>query len=124
VYATFDGSTNAPTVYPDYVSLNDVEQQMLVQVNASLPQGAVGQLYYGTLHVVSSTPTFQPPFVWSVMPGSPALPPGLTIMTAGDGAGGIITGIPTREATYDFMIRVADTQGHTVDRNFNIKIGL
>jgi hypothetical protein len=123
-YATFDGSTNPITLYPNSVSQAQLENQILIQVKAvSLPQGQVSRAYSGSLQTVSGTPNWQPPFSWSLMPGSPGLPPGLNILTGGDGTG-IITGIPTRDGVFDFIVRVTDGQGRTVDRSFAIKITL
>jgi hypothetical protein len=121
-FGSFDGSTNPIVVYPDSVSLNQLENQILVQVNAiSLPLGSVGQPYMGTLQTVSGTPNWQPPYSWSLMPGSPGLPPGLNISTGPNGFG-IVSGVPTRDGFFDFVIRVTDGQGRTVDRSFAIKI--
>jgi hypothetical protein len=121
-YGWFDGSTNPPIVFPNSLSLSQLEDQMLIQVNAvSLPGGNVNRAYSGLLQTVSGTPNWQPPFSWSLMPGSPGLPPGLHFLSGGDGSG-IITGTPTRAGVYDFIVRVTDGQGRTVDRSFSIKI--
>ena len=41
------------------------------------------------------------PLTWSIIPGSEALPPGLTL------ANGVISGTPTTEGTYQFQVQAA-----------------
>jgi hypothetical protein len=64
---------------------------------------------------------WQAPFYWFLAPSSTPMPPGLQIMTGGDGSG-LIYGIPQQLGMYDFVIRVMDSLGHTVDRSYAIRI--
>jgi len=122
IWGSFDGTTNAPAVYPNDLSVTELEIQVLVQVSPQyLPAGVIGANYVGQLQALSSSPNFAPPYFWSLAPNSPGLPPGLQIMTGGDGSG-LIFGTPTQEGTFDFIVRVTDSQGHTVDRSYAITI--
>ena len=95
---------------------------MLIQIlPVWLPVGYVGSAYSASLQLNASTPNFQQPYSWSLTPGSPGLPPGLILATQADGSG-LITGQPMLNGFYDFLIRVTDAQGRTVDRSYSIKI--
>lgn len=122
VWGSFDGSTNEPTVYPNDISILNLENQMLIQVTPPyLPDGTAGITYAATLHTAASTDNWTGPFSWSLAPGSPALPPGLGIITSG-GSTGQISGTPIQAGYFDFVIRVTDSQGRTVDRSYSIRI--
>ena len=122
IWGSFDGTTNAPTIYPNDLSVNGLEDQMLIQVlPVWLPQATVGVSYSGVLTVHPSTPNFTAPYNWSLTPGSPALPPGLVIGTQSDGTG-LIAGQPMVNGFYDFIVRITDAQGRTVDRAYSIKV--
>jgi len=125
IWGSFDGTTNVPVIYPNDVSITDMENQVLVQVSPPyLPAGVVGVEYSANLYVQASTSNWQPgpdgP-TFELAPGSPGLPPGLQIMRDTNGSG-LIYGYPSAEGTYDFVIRVADSLGHNVDRSFAITI--
>ena len=122
IWASYDGSTNVPTLYPNDVSIFALENQMLIQVSPPyLPDGTVGQPYDSQLQTAASTPNWQAPYTWSLAPGSPGLPPGLSLDTAGSNTGRV-SGTPTQDGFFDFIIRVTDSQGRTVDRSYSIRV--
>lgn len=122
IWGSFDGSTNVPTLYPNDVSITALENQMLIQVTPQyLPDGKVGSPYAAHLQTAASTPNWQGPFSWSLAPGSPALPPGLGISAVGFN-GGLISGTPVQDGFFDFVIRITDSQGRSVDRSNSIRI--
>jgi hypothetical protein len=122
LWGSFDGTTNVPTLYPNDVSIFDLENQMLIQITPpNLPDGTTGVDYFAELQTSGSTPNWQGPFLWSLAPTSPALPPGLFIGADGFDTG-LISGNPYQEGTFDFIIRVTDSQGRTVDRSAYIRI--
>jgi hypothetical protein len=128
VWGSFDGTTNAPVVYPNGTSITNLENSVLIQVSPSSPvTNGVVQLPNGTVGVDYSI-TFsgftavggQPPYSWSLAPGSPALPPNLVL-----NANGTISGAPdssTAGLTFDFVIRMTDAGSRFVDRAFAITI--
>lgn len=123
LWASFDGTTNAPTLYPNDVSIFDLENQMLVPVTPQyLPVGSPNVSYSVELQTRDNPPNWQGPFTWSLAPNSPALPPGLNIFTDGYSSGNI-TGFPIQAGTFDFVLEITDSQGHTVDRSTFIQIG-
>ena len=77
MWASYDGSTNPPVVYPNGTSIAAIESQMLMQVTSTtLPPGNVGVAYATQL---TGSGGSGPPFTWSLAPSSPALPPGLAL---------------------------------------------
>jgi hypothetical protein len=118
IWGSFDGSTNAPIVYPIGTSIYNLENQVLIQISPFyLPAGAVGQPYQAQLQTVGATPNWTAPFTWSLAPGSFGLPPGLGISAAG-----LISGTPTAGGFYDFVVRVTDGLGRTAQRSYSINL--
>lgn len=114
---SFDGSTNAPIVYPDGTSIANLENQLLIAISPGLlPNGKVG-VPYGAGGPTFSATGGQPPYSWSLAPTSPGLPPGLFL-----GSDGTLAGTPTQDGTFDFTIMLTDAGGRTVDRPYFITI--
>ena len=116
VYGSFDGTTNDPVVYPNGTSITNLETDVFIQFSpATLPNAANGAAY----SVVLSATGGQPAYTWSLATNSPGLPAGLTLSP-----GGVISGIPTQNGVYDFMIQMMDSASptHTVRKNYFITI--
>jgi hypothetical protein len=127
-WGSFDGSTNLPVVYPNGTSTLNLETAVFIQVApVYLPEGRVTSTpvqtnyYAGALGVTSYTPAFTPPVTWAMAPGSSGLPPGLALSTL-NSTNGVISGVPTTTGTFDFVIRVTDSQARTTDRSYYIKV--
>jgi hypothetical protein len=121
-WGSFDGTTNAPVVYPNDVSVFDLENQVLIQVTPFFFPDAMENSYYSVdLQSQGSTANWSAPFTWALASGSPGLPPGLSI-TTGAGGVGIISGTPFQAGFFDFVIEVTDAQGRKVDRSYSIKV--
>jgi hypothetical protein len=73
---------------------------LTITTNSPLPGGTVTQAY-GPVPLAASGGT--PPLTWDLAPGSPALPNGLTLSSAG-----VLSGIPTTAVTVSPMFRVRD----------------
>jgi hypothetical protein len=118
-WASFDGSTNAPILYPNAASLAALEQQAFIQVSPPfLPAGAFGTFYTATLSVSGGTA----PYAWSLSPLSSPLPPGLSLDQSGDGSEATISGTPGVPGNYTFIVRVTDSGGLLVDTAYVIQI--
>lgn len=118
VWGSFDGSTNAPIVYPSGTSIYNLENEVLIQISpAYLPAGAVGSLYQVQLETSGATANWTAPFTWSLASSSMALPSGLGISTVG-----LISGTPTIEGFYDFTIQVTDSAGRVAQRSYSINL--
>jgi len=122
VWGSFDGSTNAPIVYPNGTDITNLENQVLIQlspVGPDLPVGTVGVNYTNVFNGFAATGG-QPPYTWGLAGGSPALPPNLVLHP-----NGTITGAPapsTAGLTFDFVIRMTDAGSRFVDRSYAITI--
>jgi hypothetical protein len=112
-WASFDGSTNIPVLYPNGTSYQNLANQLLIQISpATLPNGVNGAAYPATTFTASGG-SFQPPFTWSAT----GLPSGLTLS-----AGGTISGTPTQSGTFDIVIILTDSLSRTVQWNYTITI--
>jgi hypothetical protein len=121
-WASFDGSTNAPILYPNSASLAALEQQAFIQISpSSVPAGAFGVNYNATLSVSGGTA----PYSWDTTPISGSLPPGLGLAqnsSPDDGSQATISGTPGIPGTYVFTIRVTDAGGLSVDMTYAITV--
>jgi hypothetical protein len=104
IWGSFDGTTNAPIIYPNGASLVNLEAEALIQISPpppALPNGVSGVAY----SVTNSASGGTPPYSWALAPGSAALPAGLTLSTDG-----VISGTPTNSRTYNnIVIRMTDS---------------
>jgi len=115
-WGSFDGSTNAPEVYPNGTTLAQLEALLTgpAITTSGLPTANIGVNYSAQLTALGG----QPPYTWSLSPTSAGLPAGLNISSSG-----LITGIPTGPgAIYDFSIRVTDSTGVFKDSAFTITV--
>ncbi|MCU0782831.1 MAG: Ig domain-containing protein [Verrucomicrobia bacterium] len=129
IWGSFDGTTNAPVVYPNGTSVENLENQVLIQVSptgpvtngvVTLPNGTVGSDYAGVFSGFTVLGG-QAPYAWGLAPGSPALPPNLIL----NPNVGTISGAPTNSTaglTFDFVLRMTDAGARFVDRPYAIKI--
>lgn len=113
VWGSFDGTTNAPVVYPNGTSIENLQNQVLVQVSpASLPVATKG-VAYGPVNFSATGGAFSPPFTWSAAD----LPSGLNLTSAG-----ILSGTPTQNGTFDFTLMLQDDLGRSVQWLYTIII--
>jgi hypothetical protein len=113
IWGSFDGTTNAPTVYPDGSSIDNLQYQILVNVTPSaVPNGRAGAVY-GPVTFIATSTFFVAPFVWSAA----GLPPGLSLSSSG-----VLSGIPTQSGNYVFTLTVTDSMSRSVQWNYSITI--
>jgi hypothetical protein len=101
-WASFDDSTNAPILYPNTASIQELENQMVITISpTTLPDGANNAAYPTTQFSATGG---SPPYFWSLGAGAP---PGLTLSTDGE-----LSGTPNGNAgPYDFTIQLTDSSG-------------
>ncbi|SPE54972.1 putative Ig family protein [Verrucomicrobia bacterium] len=119
IWGSFDGTTNAPIVYPNGASIADLENQIFIQITpGGLPSGSFGAAYSVQLQSQGQTASWVAPYTFAVASASPGgLPPGLTISSRG-----LISGTPSQSGDYNFVLQVTDADGRTINRNFDIYI--
>jgi hypothetical protein len=118
IWASFDGTTNDPVLYPNGTSLANLANQVLVQLSpATLPVGtnSVPPVPYPATTFVAVGGPFTPPYTWSLPSGG--LPSGLTLSS-----GGTISGTPTQSGTFDFTLQLTDINSNSVQWNYTITI--
>lgn len=117
ILGSFDGTTNAPIVYPNGTSIVNLENQMLIGISpGTLPDAQVGVPYAnGNLQLTATGG--QVPYTWSLAPNSPGLPPGLFLLP-----NGTIGGTPTQDGTFDFSVLLTDGGGRTIVHPYFITI--
>ena len=115
LWASFDGSTNDPVVYPNGTSLANLENQIIMQITPSILTSGTNGVTYPTVNFTAQGG--QPPYTWSAS----GLPPGLTFdMVTQNLTGtpsGAVTGVP-----YDITIQLIDSVNRTVNMNYPITI--
>lgn len=113
IWASFDGTTNAPVVYPNGTSIDNLQYQILVDVApATVPAGKAGTAY-GPVTFTATSSLFVPPFTWSAA----GLPPGLSLSS-----NGILSGTPTQSGSSVFTLTVTDSMSRSVQWNYSITI--
>jgi hypothetical protein len=120
IWGSFDGTTNAPIVYPNGTSIANLSAEALIQISPpppTLPDGTNGVSY----SVVLSATGGQSPYTWLMTTNSAGLPPNLTLS-----AGGVISGMPTNciiNTPYDNIeIQMNDSSGRSVTMVYSITI--
>jgi hypothetical protein len=117
IWGSFDGSTNPPVVYPNGTSIANLENEALMQISpAALPNATNGVHYSVSLSASGGTPSY----IWSLAPGSGALPAGLSLSP-----GGVISGTPTQSGMFDIVVQVTDSSFPTplsVQINYSLTV--
>ena len=119
LWGSFDGTTNAPVVYPNGTSIVNLAAEALIQIfppPPTLPNGNNGVSYNVPFTVVAGG---VPPYTWALAPNSAGLPTGLSL------SGGVISGTPTQSGTYDnIVIQMTDssTPPRTVQMTYSLTI--
>jgi len=118
IWASFDGSTNPPVIYPQGRSLRDLEDMVLNLLSIqplALPYGVVGEYFQVTFTVDGG----QAPYSFSLAEDSPGLPPGLELSP-----GGVLLGTPRTAGVYEFVLQVQDAQGRRKLQPYSLTIRL
>jgi len=119
IWGSFDGTTNAPIVYPNGTSVANLAAEALIQISpASLPNGT-NNVPYPT--VTLSATGGQTPYVWALASGS-ALPPGLTLSQTSGVNYATISGTPTNSGPYVITVQMTDAGNRVVAVNYAITI--
>lgn len=124
VWASYDGSTNDPVVYPDGMSIQNLENEILVQIAPTSLADATNHVAYTpvTFTATGGAFTYNPAPTWtsSSLPSAPpssGLPPGMSLSS-----GGTLSGTPTQSGTFDFYVIMTDALGRSVQWFYSINI--
>lgn len=124
-WASFDGSTNAPIVYPNGQGIADLLSQILITVTltnstgsfSTMPPGTNGVPYNLTLNVTGG----QPPYTLTA-PNFSTLVPGLTFNGVTNGVSASISGTPNTPGSFNFDLLIQDSGNRVVNLNYPITI--
>jgi hypothetical protein len=119
IWASFDGSTNPPVIYPQTLNLSQYTNSLFMYVaNHSIPNAKVGQAY--RVQFVAGGSGGTPPYTWELAPQSPALPVGMNLTPEGV----LETTAPAalQPNIYDFVVRFKDVNSLYVDTAFTLTI--
>ena len=115
LWASFDGSTNDPVIYPSGTSLANLENQVIMQISPAAISSGTNNVPYTAINFTAQGG--QPPYTWSAT----GLPPGLTFdantQTLSGTPSGAVTGVP-----YDITIQLIDAVNRTVNLDYPITI--
>ena len=113
IWASFDGTTNAPVVYPNGTSIQNLEYQILVNVTpATVPTGHNGATY-PTIRFSAASTFFTPPYTWTAT----GLPTGLNLSS-----NGTLSGTPTQSGSFVFNLTVTDSLFRSVSWSYSLTI--
>ena len=121
-WGSFDSTTNAPIVYPNTQSLQNQQNQILIQITPAPPLNATNNTSYSQTFTTTGG-SFTPPYTWSlgvdpIKLTQTTLPNGLTLSS-----GGMISGTSSAaDGTYDFVLVMTDLNGRSVSWNYTINI--
>jgi Putative Ig domain len=116
MYMYINDSAPTPATIQAYISIN--VQPALSFQTTSLPDSARGLNYGGSLYIVGG----RAPYTVQVANGT--LPDGLTISSTPYGNTFNVTGVPTKDGTFQFTLKVSDSYEtpNTASQNFQIRI--
>jgi len=114
VWGSFDGTTNPPVVYPNTSSINQIQNQILIQVTpGSLPNGTNG-VFYPPQSFAATGGSFTPPYTWSAT----GLPGGLNLSSSG-----LLYGTPNQSGSnFVATVILTDALSRTVQWNYPLTI--
>jgi hypothetical protein len=113
IWASFDGTTNAPIVYPNG-SYTNLLASILIQVSpTSLPIGT-NNTAYGPVNFTAVGGAFTPPFTWSAS-GPSSLNLNMT-------SAGALTAAPTLSGTFNVFVQLTDVNARSMQWNYSLII--
>jgi hypothetical protein len=119
IWASFDGTTNTPVVFPNGTSIDNLQNQIVVQASpASLPLGTLNQPYFPLTPVMFTATggAFTQPFTWTENGG---VLNGIGLTLNPDGT---LSGTPTKAGTFDFILTLTDVNARSVQWIYSITI--
>lgn len=113
VWASFDGTTNAPEVYPNGTSIDNLDYQILVTVTPTTVPGGQNGVAYHPVTFTATSSFFAQPYTWSAS----NLPPGLNLLP-----NGVLSGTPTQSGSFVFTLTLTDNLSRSVQWLYSITI--
>jgi hypothetical protein len=120
IWASFDGTTNSPVIYPNTVSISNLLNELVITIAATdqISGNSLGttNTFYGVVNkpfqVQLSASGGSAPYSWNLSPMSDPLPQGLSLSS------GVFSGTPSRVGTSTISLNMTDSTGRTVSRSY------
>jgi len=112
IWGSFDGTTNAPIVYPNG-SYTNLLNGILIQVSPTTLPNGTNNVAYGPITFTATGGAFTPPFTWSAT----GLPSNLQMLP-----GGTLAGTPTQAGTFSFILQLTDINSRSMQWNYSVTI--
>jgi hypothetical protein len=113
IWASFDGSTNAPIVYPNG-SYTNLLASIMIQISpTSLPDGT-NNVAYGPVSFTAVGGAFVPPFNWSVS--------GPASLNLSMSSGGSLSAAPTQSGLFYLTVQLTDINSRSMQWNYSVII--
>jgi hypothetical protein len=117
-WASFDGSTNTPILYPNGTSIANVANSIFIQISpGTVPDGNAGVAYNSGAGVTFTATGGQAPYTWAA-PNLSSLVPGMSF----NPTTAKMTGTPVAAGTFSFSVQVTDSVNRVVNINYSITI--
>lgn len=117
-WASFDGSTNLPILYPNGSSILNLANSIFIQITpTTVPDGTAGVSYNAGAGVTFSATGGQGPYVWAA-PNLPTLLPGMSFNPTTQ----TLSGTPSSAGVFHFTIQVTDSVNRVVNIDYPITI--
>jgi len=117
VWASFDGTTNAPVVYPNGTSIDNLENQVLIKLSPAILPLGYSDVPYGPVTITAAGGAFTQPYTWSAS----GLPSGLNLVSNPDSTA-TFSGTPAQSGTFSFTLILTDYVGRSVQWGYPITI--
>lgn len=117
MWGSFDGTTNAPVVYPNGTSIQNLVSQILIQIYSTpstLPDATNGFPYSASFSATGG----EAPYTWSLGAGT-QLPQSLTLSPNGVISGNVTTNTP---GVYVFTLQLNDSANRVESLNYFITV--
>ena len=113
IWASYDGTTNAPVVFPNGTSIDNLQSQVVMQLSPTSLAGGFTDVPYLPVTFTATGGSFSQPYTWSAT----GLPDGMSVS-----AGGMLSGTPTVAGTFDFTLTLTDNVGRSIQWIYTITI--
>ena len=117
LWASYDGTTNAPVVYPNGTSIDNLGNMITVKLSPASLINGFSDVPYGPVTITATGGAFSQPYTWSAS----GLPTGLTLVSNSDSTA-TISGTTEQSGTFDFVLTLTDNVGRSVQWNRTITI--
>jgi len=112
-WASFDGTTNAPTIYPNTSGLDDVANHLLITLTPATLHDGNATVKYDDVQFAATGGSLNQPYTWSAI----NLPDGMSMSPTG-----LLSGKPTEAGTFVITVIITDINSRAVQWQYSLTI--